>query len=119
MCLNEHTNLNNMSHKTQMILMNLYYTFVLFRYIYCNIILGGICDSYVNQVVMIQKKVIRLITVESYLAHTNPLFKKISILKLSDLNVYFLSIEAYKMNVQSDLNLSQRKHDTRCTGPCP
>ena len=66
-------------------LVNLYYSFAYPYLLYCNIIWGGCAQSYINDVLLIQKKILRLITYPNYLAHTDPLFYRISVHKVSDI----------------------------------
>jgi hypothetical protein len=95
------------------VLVKLYYSFVYPYLTYCNVIWGGTYDVHLTQLILIQKKIIRLITNESYLAHTGPLFFKTNILKINDLHTYLLAIEAYKSNEQSNFLYVQHSYDTR------
>ena len=47
---------------------------------------------------MLQKKAVRLITFTSFDAHSIPLFKKLSILKMNDLVEYYVAIFMFKYN---------------------
>ena len=47
---------------------------------------------------MLQKKAVRLITFSSFDAHSIPLFKKLSILKMNDLVEYYVAIFMFKYN---------------------
>ena len=68
---------------TEYILLTLYNTLVLPHLSY-GILLWG-CQ--INRLERLQKKIVRIITHSKYNAHTEPIFKKLSILKVSDLKV--------------------------------
>ena len=58
---------------------NLYYTLIYPYLIYCNIIWAGTYATHLSPLILIQKKIIRIITGQNYLAHTNPLFEQTGI----------------------------------------
>ena len=58
----------------QQTLHNLYYTFVYPYLTYGVEIWGNACNVYLDPVVKLQKKCLRIITIASYLEHTEPLF---------------------------------------------
>ena len=76
------------SYVPEQILINLYYSLVYPYLIYCNLAWGGCALQHLDRLLLIQKKIVRLITKETYLAHTNPLFYRTSILKVDDLFFY-------------------------------
>ena len=78
------------------ILLNLYHSLVYPYLIYCNVIWGNSFNSILNPLFILQKRVIRIINGESFLAHTNVLFHKCNILKLGDLSNMCMSIFVYK-----------------------
>ena len=70
---------------TPKILLQLYYSLI-YPYLTYGLILWG--NTYVtnlNPLVTLQKRVVRIITFSHYDAHTSPLFKELSIIKLLDL----------------------------------
>ena len=75
--------------------MNLYYTLFYPYLIYCNIIWGGTYKSNLNAIVLLQKKVLRLICGQSYLAHTNNLFFETKILKFHDIHQFILCLHFF------------------------
>ena len=81
---------------SQKSLINLYYSLFYPYLSYCNILWCGTYNVHLNTVEMLQKKVIRIITGSEYLAHTNDLFLKAKILKLSDLHEYLLLLYFFK-----------------------
>lgn len=59
---------------------------------------GILCwKSKVNELVKLQKKAVRIISKEKYNAHTNPLFKKLNLLKISDLEALQVLKFCYKL----------------------
>ena len=50
------------------------------------------------RIFMLQKKAVRLIAFSSFDAHSSPLFKKLSILKMNDLVEYYVAIFMFKYN---------------------
>ena len=81
--------------------------------LYCNLAWGGCASQHLDKLFLIQKKIIRLITKEKYLAHTNPLFYRTGILKVHDINFYLLAIEGFKLNLNSGFNLPSHNYQTR------
>jgi hypothetical protein len=68
---------------------------------------------HLRQLTLLQKKVIRIITGENYLAHTDPLFVQTGILKLSDLHTYLLAILMFKNKQAGDVNSVEHRYLTR------
>ena len=64
------------------VLVNLYNTFVLPYLIYCVEIWGNACDTHLDPLIKLQKKIIRFISFSTYTEHTTPLFLKLNILPL-------------------------------------
>ncbi len=61
-------------------LRTLYFAFIQSHLNYCPIILSSISQHNFNQIKLIQKKAIRIITDSTYTAHTAPLFDQLQIL---------------------------------------
>ena len=79
---------------------SVYYGLVYPYLSYCNIAWGTTFQSHLETLNRLQKRIIRLIHCESYLDHSEPLFRKSKILKLRDLIVYSILIYVFKnMNV--------------------
>lgn len=68
----------------------LYYSFIYPYLQYGNMAWSKTTRNYLEPLFLLQKRVIRLISFETRLAHTAPLFKKISLMNLE--NVYILNI---------------------------
>ncbi len=78
------------------ILPSLYSAFILPQLQYCNIVWGRNFEVHINPIVILQKKVIRLITNSYYLAHTHTLFKSLKMLTFHDLNKFQLGEFMYR-----------------------
>ena len=72
---------------------------------------GDCADININPLIMLQKKIIRLITHSSYLAHTSPLFYKKGILKIRDIYKYVLGV--YIFNRKALLEYPLHSYNTR------
>ena len=65
---------------TPIALKTLYFAFIQSHLNYCPIILSSISQHNFNQIKLIQKKAIRIVTNSTYTAHTAPLFAQLQIL---------------------------------------
>ena len=74
----------------------LYYSLILSHLQYCTLLWANTYSSCLNKLRILQKKTIRIITQSHYLAHTDPLFSKLKLLKLDDLYKHQLGIYMYK-----------------------
>ena len=92
-------------------LISLYYTFIYPHLLYCNLAWGNSAESHLNQLFVLQKKVIRIINKVPHNSHTNNLFFKNQILKLSDINK--LKIGSYMYSNPSIEYNTSHNHDTR------
>ena len=57
---------------------------------------GCASASVLQELTVLQKRALRIICKSSYLSHSSPIFKELSILKLSDLNLYCTTLFVYK-----------------------
>ena len=80
----------------QYVLINLYYAFVYPYLLYCNIVWGGTYSACLSPLRVLQKRIVRLIAGAHYVAHTDPLFFRLRILKLDDLYRYSLALYMYR-----------------------
>ena len=92
---------------------NLYYTLIYPYLIYCNIIWGGTYVTHLAPLITLQKKIVRIITSQSYLAHTDLLFKQTGILKIQDIHKYLLGIYMFKNKIKNNLPYPAHDHNTR------
>ena len=80
------------------ILVQLYYSIV-FPYIsYGVIIWGNTYKTNIQPIVILQKKAIRIITFSHYRAHTSPIFKRLKLLKFSDIVLFNTTLFMYRLN---------------------
>ena len=79
-------------------LLTLYYSFVYPYFNYCNSIWGNTCQAYLDPLVKLQKRAIRIICNVDRRSHTEPLFKKLCILNLSKLFVYCTQLFMFKFH---------------------
>ena len=69
-------------------LITLYHTMIQPYLFYCNIIWGGASLLALNKLVCLQKRALRLITCSYFRSPSNPLFIKLSVMKLQDIHKY-------------------------------
>ena len=74
---------------------------------------GGTYDTHLSPLVLLQKKIIRIITGQSYFAHTDPLFLQTGILKIPDIHKYLLGIYMFKNKMNNNLPRSLHDYYTR------
>ena len=85
--------LSKLKHFLPMYIMNtLYYSLILSHLQYCTLLWANTYSTCLNKLRILQKKPIRIITQSHYLAHIDPLFSKIKLLKLDDLYKHQLGI---------------------------
>ena len=72
-------------------LKTLYYSFIYPYYNYCNHVWGCTYETNLRPLILLQKWCIRVISFAKYRAHTDPLFKKLNIIKFLDINKYVYS----------------------------
>ena len=76
---------------------------------YCNTIWGSTTQSHLQPLILMQKRIIRIITNSHYLEHTRPLFKTTNILTLTDLNKFNNIYEFFIKNVP--INQDNQRHN--------
>ena len=92
-------------------LISLYYTFVYPHFLYCNPVWGSSSDSNLNQLIILQKKCLRIINRKPYNSHTNLLFYSNRILKFPDITKLKIACYMYS-HPTTDYNRSHH-YDTR------
>ena len=96
-------------------LISVYYSLIYPYLNYCILLWGGTCQTHLRPLILLQKRCVRLITKSSYLAHTDPIFRKYNLLKVMDLYKYRLGIYAYSNQVTLSLNhCRNHNYETRC-----
>jgi exonuclease III len=94
-------------------LINLYYSLVYPYLLYCNIVWGGTFSTHLAPLLLLQKKIIRILTSQPYLAHTDPLFHRAGILKLDDIHRYQLALHAFKIKSRAGFPPINHRYLTR------
>ena len=77
-------------------LLTLYYSLIYPHISYCNLIWASTYPSYLQPIHRLQKSFVRIATNSPYLAPSSPLFKKLQILTIYDVNKYQTGILMYK-----------------------
>ena len=77
-------------------LTSLYFCLIYPHLIYCNILWGCAANSILNELFFLQKRAVRIICKCGYLTHSDPLFKNLGLLKVSDLYKHCCALFAYK-----------------------
>ena len=80
-------------------LLNLYHAFIFPYLIYCVEIWGNAANIYLDPLIKLQKKIIRVITFSQYLAHTNDLFVQLQILPFKKLVIHRIGLQMFKINL--------------------
>ena len=79
-------------------LLMIYNALILPHINYCNIVWGNCHKTKLDQILLLQKKAVRICTSSPYLSHTNPLFHRLKILKVHDINTMHTIIFMFKYN---------------------
>jgi len=77
-------------------LLSLYYSLIYSHLNYCIILWGSASKTNLQKLIILQKRAVRIINKSHYLSHTDPIFKKYSLLKLCDIYSYFCIMFVYK-----------------------
>jgi len=78
------------------VLINLYHTLVEPYLAYCNIVWGISRTTFLEKLFISQKKIIRIITLSKYNTHTKPLFARLSLLTVYQLNDFQVACFVYR-----------------------
>ena len=81
-------------------MMALYNTLILPLLSYCIEVWGGAFKTRLNQLLVVQKKVIRIISAAEFNAHTDPLFKELNVLKINQLYIFKTFLFMFKYHKQ-------------------
>lgn len=76
-------------------LATLYYSMVYPYLEYCNVVWASTYPSNLRRIVLLQKRVIRVLDKSKFDAHTDPIFKKLNILKLENICLLQLGLFMY------------------------
>ena len=81
-------------------LISLYYSFAYPYFIYCNQVWGNTYPTNLGRMVLLQKRLVRVVTCSHYRAHTEPLMLANQLLSINDINVYVVGIFMYNYVTQ-------------------
>ena len=81
-------------------MISLYYTLVYPYLNYCNIAWSSTYPSNLNRIHLLQKRVVRIIANADYRAHTAPLFRKLKILDVFNVNSFLIASFMYSYHNQ-------------------
>ena len=98
---------------TKRSLKNLYYSYIYPYLIYCIEIWGISPQTHLNPLLLMQKKIVRIMTFSYYYAHTAPIFRDLEILTIDQLIVHRIGTVMYKFNyglLPDVLNTMYRKN---------
>ena len=82
--------------KKMAIMISLYYSFIYPYLNYCNRVWGNTYTTHLKPIVLMQKKIVRIITGSPYLAHTEPLMKEFKLVNISSINEYGRALFSHK-----------------------
>ena len=102
-------------------LLSLYHSFIYPYFIFCNHVWGNAAHVYLNKMIVLQKRVVRIIAGVKPKEHSDPLFTKLSLLKITEIHPYIvgrLMFRIYKGEYESfheyfKQNSEIHTHDTR------
>ena len=82
------------------ILIKLYYSLIYPYLTYCLLAWGSASHSQLHPILLLQKRVVRILTNSEYLAHTKPLFKELQILDIHKLHDFHTLLHMHRCLVQ-------------------
>ena len=77
-------------------MLTLYNSFIYPYFSYCIPVWGNTFTTYLNSIYKLQKRAVRMIVGANRLAHTEPIFRELKIMKLNELYVYAVQLMLYK-----------------------
>ena len=107
-------------HKSSLLI--LYYSFAFSYFIFCNHVWGNTYQTNLKSLILVQKKLVRIISCAPFKAHTEPLMFAMRLLYVNDINQYMTAIFMYQClncitpQVFNDFfqkNNTLHDHDTR------
>ena len=77
-------------------LLSIYYCLIHPYLYYCNLLWGNASNASLNNLILIQKRAVRIIANVGYRDHTDNLFKKLKVLKIFNMNILCTALFVYK-----------------------
>ena len=93
-------------------LLSLYNAFIYPYLMYCNHVWGNACSVYLNKLNVLQKKVVRIIAGVKPKTSTADLFHKLHIMKVKDLNIFWIAQVMYHVYTSEVITVFQRLFST-------
>ena len=88
--------------------------------IYCNVVWGGCCKTYLAPLQVIQRKILRIMSFKNRYDHTAPLFLDFNALTVDRINIYVSIIHVFKCLQNRSNDVFQRyiplQYQTRLAG---
>ena len=78
-------------------LVTLYYSFIYPYMQYCNHVWGNTCITYLKKIHVLQKRIVRVLAGVKPREHSEPLFKKLNLLSIFQINVYAIGKFMYQV----------------------
>ena len=91
----------------------MYYSLVYPHLLYGILVWGGASDTHLEPLVVLQKRIIRNLTLSEYRAHTKPLFFKCRILRVDDLYRYAVGVYMFNKYASGTLEYPDHLFNTR------
>ena len=98
------------------VLLTLYYAHAHPHLSYCLALFGSTFPTHLQNLFLVQKKIIRLITNQPMLAHTKDLYKQTNILKFFDMTKLEIASFMYKNRLNGNFRTLMHNHYTRFRG---
>ena len=93
----------------EFVLKCLYNAHILPHILYCNALWGGTFSTHLQPLFILQKRAVRIISKSLYYDHTQPIFKRLKILKLYD--QVKLEVATYMFKNRNSLDFQRRLHN--------
>ncbi len=89
------------SYLPQQTLLQLYYSFIYPHVLYCILVWGNCAKTVINPLIVLQKRVVRIISGAAFRQHSPPLFKANKILTIND--IYHLQVSLFMYRYTNNL----------------
>ena len=79
-------------------MLTLYNVFIYPYFMYCNEVWGNTCKTYLDPLVKLQKRAVRVVASAEWLAHTDPIFSSLQLFKLKEIHAYTVQLFMFKFH---------------------